>query len=77
MHSYHGSINFSDADNNEIQLEHEDDVIKHQKYIVFESALVELFTTCSMCGEEAVVFEGGRVVRWCWVNFQCRGVLQF
>ena len=20
---------------------------------------------------------GGRVMRWCWVNFQCRGVLQF
>ena len=20
---------------------------------------------------------GGREVRWCWVNFQCRGVLQF
>ena len=20
---------------------------------------------------------GGRGVRWCWVNFQCRGVLQF
>ena len=20
---------------------------------------------------------GGRMVRWCWVNFQCRGVLQF
>ena len=20
---------------------------------------------------------GVRVVRWCWVNFQCRGVLQF
>ena len=20
---------------------------------------------------------GGRVVRWCWVNLQCRGVLQF
>ena len=20
---------------------------------------------------------GGRVVRWCWVNFQCRGVLHF
>ena len=19
--------------------------------------------------------KGGRVVRWCWVNFQCRGVL--
>ena len=22
-------------------------------------------------------FGDGRVVRWCWVNFQCRGVLQF
>ena len=21
------------------------------------------------------VMGGGRVVRWCWVNFQCRGVL--
>ena len=21
--------------------------------------------------------EGGRVARWCWVNFQCRGVLQY
>ena len=21
--------------------------------------------------------EGARVVRWCWVNFKCRGVLQF
>ena len=20
---------------------------------------------------------GGRVVRWCWANFQCQGVLQF
>ena len=20
---------------------------------------------------------GGRVVRWCWINFQSRGVLQF
>ena len=22
-----------------------------------------------------VIAGGGRVVRWCWVNFQCRGVL--
>ena len=22
-----------------------------------------------------VLIGGGRVVRWCWVNFQCRGVL--
>ena len=24
---------------------------------------------------ETVFQGGGRVVRWCWVNFQCRGVL--
>ena len=23
------------------------------------------------------ILGGGRVVRWCWVNFQYRGVLQF
>ena len=23
------------------------------------------------------LFGGGRVVQWCWVNFQCWGVLQF
>ena len=26
---------------------------------------------------DIVIMGGGRVVRWCWVNFQCRGVLQF
>ena len=28
--------------------------------------------------KECITFQtswGGRVVRWCWVNFQCRGVL--
>ena len=25
----------------------------------------------------SLVYGGGRVVRRCWVNFQCRGVLQF
>ena len=25
----------------------------------------------------SLLIGGGRVVRWCWVNFQCRGVLQF
>ena len=24
-----------------------------------------------------IILGGGRVVRWYWVNFQCRGVLQF
>ena len=28
----------------------------------------EFQTTPDFCGD-------GRVVRWCWVNFQCRGVL--
>ena len=23
----------------------------------------------------STIFGDGRVVRWCWVNFQCRGVL--
>ena len=29
--------------------------------------------------QESFLFYGGgsRVLRWCWVNFQCRGVLQF
>ena len=25
--------------------------------------------------DESICHGGGRVVRWCWVNFQCRGVL--
>ena len=33
----------------------------------------ELEFPCSILGPAP----GGRVVRWCWVNFQCRGVLQF
>ena len=28
-------------------------------------------------GPDTLEIVGGRVVRWCWVNFQCRGVLQF
>ena len=24
-----------------------------------------------------LIENGGRVMRWCWVDFQCRGVLQF
>ena len=26
-------------------------------------------------GENLCLIGGGRVERWCWVNFQCRGVL--
>ena len=31
----------------------------------------------SICHLKLLLFGGGRVVRWSWVNFQCRGVLQF
>ena len=29
------------------------------------------------CQKFRGIVRGGRVVRWCWVNFQCRGDLQF
>ena len=32
--------------------------------------LMRYFLYCSM-----KLYGGGRVVRWCWVNFQCWGVL--
>ena len=35
-------------------------------------ALLPLFLRAFTC-----ITGDGRVVRWCWVNFQCRGVLQF
>ena len=31
----------------------------------------------NLCETLQNVYGGGRVVRWCWVNFQSRGVLQF
>ena len=40
------------------------------------------FTSASFRNEDPplnfssrLLFRGGRGVRWCWVNFQCRGVL--
>ena len=41
------------------------------------------YCACNRCGWGFVwtfflsSIGGGRVVRWCWVNFECRGVLQF
>ena len=34
---------------------------------VYSSDKVFIMVLCAL--------RGGRVVRWCWVNFQCRGVL--
>ena len=34
-----------------------------------------LFLLHVMIGMLSSHLRGGRVVRWCWVNFQCRGVL--
>ena len=38
---------------------------------------MKLSKVCVVCRPISDVFHkgGGRVVRWCWVNFQCRGVL--
>ena len=42
-------------------------------FVVFEVIL----TYMSLFSHFICCFGGGRVVRWCWVNFQCRGVLLF
>ena len=39
-------------------------------FLSFSASRESLFIVFSQIG-------GGRVVRWCWINFQCRGVLQF
>ena len=39
---------------------------------------LDIFTlVCPFFPLSPSLWGGGRVVRWCWVNFQCRGVLQF
>ena len=38
--------------------------------VIYSVKKVTIPTTCIFH-----LFKGGRVVRWCWVNFQCRGVL--
>ena len=50
--------------------------IAHSMKIIFqeENALMTLSLLLTL---NALARGGGRVVRWCWVNFQCRGVLQF
>ena len=39
-------------------------------------SVIEGFLTYSSL-KKYQIKAGGRVVRWCWVNFKCRGVLQF
>ena len=43
----------------------------------FFSHLSFLFSFSLSLGDVPISTEigGGRVVRWCWINFQCRGVL--
>ena len=45
----------------------------------YHSATRSTVDTDSLCVKKShLEFQGGgRVVRWCWVNFQCRCVLQF
>ena len=46
---------------------------------ISESDQNTIFYGCSQCNNVSLghALGGGRVVRWCWVNFQCWGVLQF
>ena len=37
------------------------------------SKRIKFFSLTGPCSQRSKLF---RVVRWCWVNFQCRGVLQ-
>ena len=54
-------------------------------YRLREHSLKLKLKKCSFLKAETIYLDfivnehggGGRVVRWCWVNFQCRGVLQF
>ena len=38
------------------------------RYLFCPHCLIMFYTCTKFCG-------GGRVAQWCWVNFQCRGVL--
>ena len=42
---------------------------------ILDDSRARAFCACSMCRWGLLDLGGGRVVRWCWVNFQCRGVL--
>ena len=35
------------------------------------------YDSCYLKCTFLAMYGGGRVVRWCWINFQCRGILQF
>ena len=50
-----------------------------QEYIIFSIRCLDLFENLLICynGLCTKYQLGGRVKRWSWVNFQCRGVLQF
>ena len=38
---------------------------------------LDIFSLLYLFSPLSPTLGGGRVVRWSWVNFQCRGVLQF
>ena len=42
-----------------------------------QHVIINLYTKYDTKYDFSSLPGGGRVVRWCWVNFQCRGVLQF
>ena len=52
-----------------------DNVEEMEKETSFNATISEFANYINPLIQKDIV--GVRVVRWCWVNFQCRGVLQF
>ena len=48
-----------------------------QPYFRFSFAALEISYQFCLCRQMVILalLGGGRVVQWCWVNFQCRGLL--
>ena len=44
-----------------------------ERHSCYNFSLVYVRASARICLDH---IGGGRVVRWCWINFQCRGVLQ-
>ena len=45
--------------------------------VSFVNNIVIINTNTLFTVETSFIQRDGRMVRWCWVNFQCRDVLQF
>ena len=62
-----------------ILLKHVEETDFHPSFLFITTPGSTFKTTCLAVPTRIfplrIYFKGGRVVRWCWVNFHCRGVL--